>query len=98
MAQLRWSPRAAQDLEDICEYIGKGSEHYARVFARQVIALVESIPSHPCAGSIVPEYDRQDLRERVLHNYRVIYRLRGGFVEIVAICHGARLLPPEPPG
>ncbi|HWE39592.1 MAG TPA: type II toxin-antitoxin system RelE/ParE family toxin [Isosphaeraceae bacterium] len=98
MARLTWSPRAAQDLEDICEYIGRGSEHYARVFARQVVSLVEAIPEQPQAGSIVPEYDRRDLRERVFHNYRIIYRVRGEVVEIVSICHGARLLPPEPPG
>jgi toxin ParE1/3/4 len=98
MARLIWSPRAAQDLEDICEFIGRGSEHYARVFARQVVSLVESIPKLPSAGSIVPEYGQRDLRERLFHNYRIIYRVRGEDVEIVSICHGARLLPPEPPG
>ncbi len=38
MAQLRWSPRAAQDLEDICGYIARDSETYARLFAPRIIA------------------------------------------------------------
>jgi toxin ParE1/3/4 len=96
MARLIWSPRAAADLEDICEYIAKTSEQYARVFAGRVVALIETIPLQPRAGGIVPEYDREDIRERVFHNYRVIYRLHGEDVQVVAISHGARLLPPEP--
>ncbi len=98
MARLTWSPRAAGDLEDICQYLGRTSDSYARAFAGRVIALVETIPRQPRAGAIVPEYDRDDIRERLVQNYRVIYRLQGEDVQIVSICHGARLLPPNPPG
>ena len=47
MARLIWSPRAVGDLDAICEYIGRDSEAAAREFARQVIALAESIPPQP---------------------------------------------------
>ncbi|GAG86026.1 unnamed protein product [marine sediment metagenome] len=33
-----------------------------------------------------------ELRERILGNYRIIYRLKKDAVEIVTIIHGARLL------
>lgn len=95
MARLTWSPRATQDLEETCEYIARSSERYARVFAQRVVGLVETIPDHPRAGAIVPEYDREDLRERIFHGYRIIYRLQGDDVEVVSICHGARRLPPS---
>jgi toxin ParE1/3/4 len=97
MARLIWSPRAVRDLDDVCDYIARTSDRYARAFAEQVTTLVESIPQQPCLGAVVPEYDRDDLRERLVQNYRVIYRLRGEDVEIVSICHGARLLPRTPP-
>jgi toxin ParE1/3/4 len=97
MAQLIWSPRALRDLQDICEYLARSSDRYARLFAEQVVALIESLPEQPRLGGIVPEYDRDDIRERLFHNYRIIYRLRGGVVEVVSISHGARLLPPRPP-
>jgi plasmid stabilization system protein ParE len=96
MAIVIWSPRAIQDLDDICEYIARGSERYARVFAKQVVRLIESIALQPRQGWVVPEYDRDDLRERLLHNYRIVYRLRDEVIEIVTITHGARLLPPPP--
>jgi hypothetical protein len=37
------------------------------------------------------------LRERLIYNYRTIYRLRDDLVEKVCIAHGARLLPSRPP-
>jgi len=92
MADLIWSPRAIRDLDEICDYIANDSEKYAAIFAQRLVSLVERIPDHPFAGSIVPEYDDPNLRERFLHSYRIIYRVRGDTIELVTICHGARLL------
>jgi toxin ParE1/3/4 len=89
---IRWSPRAVSQLEEICEHIGKDSEQYARLFAKRVMAIVESIPSFPHSGRVVPEYGRNDLREKLYGHYRIVYRLKGDTIEIVVIAHGARLL------
>jgi plasmid stabilization system protein ParE len=32
------------------------------------------------------------LREKIFHSYRIVYRIKPGIIEIVAIVHGARLL------
>jgi plasmid stabilization system protein ParE len=98
MARVIWAPQAAQDLDNTCDYLARSSATYARTFAEQVIALVESIPAQPRLGAVVPEYGQEDLRERLFHNYRIIYRLRGEDVEVVTIVHGARRLPRTPPG
>ena len=52
---------------------------------------MESIPHILARGSIVPKYDRVDIRERLFHHYRIIYRLIGEDVQVVSVCHGARL-------
>ncbi len=96
MAGVTWSPRAIQDLDEICEYISKGSPRYAMTFAQRLVKIVERLPDHPLAGSVVPEYASSDLRERFLHSYRIVYRLHGDRIELVTICHGARLLAPDP--
>jgi len=93
MAKLIWSPKATADLDEICEYISKDSEHYAKLFAQRIVALAEAIAEFPMAGRITPEYQRDDLRERVYQSYRIVYRVKPKAVEIVAIVHGARLLP-----
>lgn len=96
MAKLRWSRQAADDLDEACRYIARDSEQYARLFAQRVMRLLKSMAKEKLPGSIVPEYGREDIRERVLHSYRIIVRVRrkSHVLEIVRIFHGARLLPP----
>ncbi len=93
MAQkIRWSPQAALNLEDICNYIAKDSEVYATIFASKINAIIKYIPQFPKAGRVVPEYKNEKIREKIYENYRIVYRIRGEFIEIVAICHGSRPL------
>lgn len=89
---IRWSPRAAADFEDICAYIAKDSEYYARLFAIKVYKLIEELPKFPKVGRIVPEYGDENLRERVYENYRIVYRLKKDAVEIATISHGSKQL------
>ena len=93
MVKLIWSPKAIADLEEICDYLAQDSEYYAKLFVQRVVALVERIGEFPKAGRIVPEYQREDLRERIFQSYRIVYLVKHDVVEIVAIVHGARLLP-----
>jgi plasmid stabilization system protein ParE len=101
VAQLVWSPSAIGDLADICGYIGRDSEYYARLFAQRVVAATETLIQFPEVGRIVPEFGRRDLRELLFQKYRVVYRVKQDEVQIVAVVHGARLLPdieePEEP-
>jgi len=90
--QIRWSPRAISNLENTCAYIAGDSEYYAALFAKKIISLVKAIPQFPKAGRIVPEYNDENLRERIYKEYRIVYRIKSDVVEVVAICHGAKLL------
>jgi len=96
MAKLIWSPRAIADLDSACEFIARDSLQYAIIFAERILAVIQSIPKYPFLGAIVPEYAQEQLRERLFQNYRIVYRAREDAVEIVAIVHAARLLPPLP--
>lgn len=89
---IRWSPRAVSNFEDICNHIGKDSKYYAALFAKRVNIMIKAIPQYPQAGRVVPEYGDENLRERIYENYRIVYRIKENFIEIVSICHGARLL------
>jgi len=95
MARLIWSPRARQDLIDICDFIARDSRQRAAELSDRLVELIEHLPEQPYAGSIVPEYERSDLRERFLFKYRVLYLIRENDVEVVRILHGARDLSQE---
>ncbi len=90
--QIIWAPQAVQQLENICDFISRDSEFYAKVFAQKVISIVNRIPSFPQSGRIVPEYDNTNLREKIYEGYRIVYRIQSECIEVVAICHGAQLL------
>jgi plasmid stabilization system protein ParE len=90
--KIIWSPKATDNLEEICNFIGEDSEFYARIFAQRIIDEIEKIPDFPKAGRIVPEYQQNNLREKIFQSYRIVYRIKPDAIEIVAIVHGARLL------
>ncbi len=90
--KIVWSPKAAENLEEICLYISRDSEYYSSLFAKKVIDIIESIPNFPKRGRIVPEYGDENLREKIYGDYRIVYRIKDESIEIAAICHGSRLL------
>ncbi len=93
MATITWSPKAIQELEIICNYIGKNSEYYARLFAGNVFKRIELLALFPQSGRIVPEYKQSNIRELIYQNYRIVYRTKPNLIEVVWITQGARLLP-----
>ncbi|MDP8213656.1 MAG: type II toxin-antitoxin system RelE/ParE family toxin [Candidatus Euphemobacter frigidus] len=94
MAEVRWTQQAADDLESITDFISQDSPHYARLFAIDVIAAVERLSSFPNLGRKVPEKNDPLIREIILGNFRIVYRVRDAVVELLTIHHGARLLDP----
>lgn len=90
--KIRWSPKAVDSFEEICNYISKDSEYYASIFAKKVMSIIENISIFPKAGRVVPEYQNENLREKIFQNYRIVYRLKNDIIEIVTISHSARLL------
>ncbi len=55
----------------------------------------EQIETFPQSGRIVPEYGARDIREVIERPYRILYRIKEDAVEVLAVVHGAQLLPPE---
>jgi len=49
----------------------------------------------PTSGRIVPEFGREDVREIVFGNYRIMYQMVADEVEVIAFVHGARELSSE---
>ena len=89
MAKIIWSGLAKEHLQEIDKYISEGSPFYSIIFIDKLIASVEKIGSFPEIGRIVPEFERDDLREIFFHKYRIVYQIRNNAVMIVAIVHGA---------
>jgi len=92
MAEIRWTFQALDDVESIANYIARDSTHYARLYTTKVFDAVRRIEIFPESGRVVPEIKQKNIREIILGNYRIIYRLKGDCAEILTVYHGARLL------
>jgi plasmid stabilization system protein ParE len=85
-----WSPEAIEDLDSIAEYIGRDSDFYARAVVTKVLNVTRAIPDFPMMGRRVPELDDENIRERLVYSYRVVYKVQAGRILIVAVIHGKR--------
>lgn len=94
MAEVRWTPQAADDLEAIAKFIEADSPYYASLFTMDVLVAVERLQTFPRSGRIVPEFNDPVIQEILLGNYRIVYRVKNDTVEILTVYHGSRLLDP----
>jgi toxin ParE1/3/4 len=90
--RIAWSRRAAQDLENIAEFIAADSPAYAAAVVRKILDRSRHLAQFPHSGRKVPEFDDENIRELVVYSYRVIYRLHSEQILISAIVHGKRIL------
>ena len=87
-----WSPRAADDLEAIAEYISLDSPAYAKSVVKTIVEITRKFSQFPLAGRIVPEFNDENIREWFAYNYRIIYRIDQQTITVAAIVHGRRML------
>jgi len=93
MAEVRWTNRAIEDVEHIARFIAKDSEKYARIQVQRFFKRTMILHDYPEMGRRFPEFADPSVRELILGNYRIIYKLVDPtHVDIVAVHHGRRLL------
>lgn len=97
MADVKWRPYAETEFREIIEYIARDSEITAKNVAQEIVTMSKSLPDQPYVGAMVPEYEINNLRERLVCGYRLIYRIRKSAIEIVKVIRASRPLPRKPP-
>lgn len=95
--KVRWTNTAVAHLVAIHEYIARDSTRYAARMVDRITARSKQIGTFPQAGHAVPEYQTDNLREVIEGPYRVIYEVGSSEIRVLAVIHGAQLLPPAAP-
>jgi len=90
--KIHWSNTSINDMQQIKEYIGQGSPHYAFVFINRLFETVKKAASFPQIGRKVPEFNHDNIRELIYRNYRIIYHLQDDVITVLTVIHGARIL------
>jgi toxin ParE1/3/4 len=93
--RVHWTENAIKHLVNIYEYIAFNSPTYAKRMVDRITRRSEQIANHPLSGRKVPEYKADDVRELIETPYRIIYRIKPDQIDVLAVIHGARLLPDD---
>ena len=75
--RVTWSPEARQDLADIYHYIKLDNLKAAKSVTDRIRRLTKALPDQPWIGRVVPEFGREDIREQIHNQYRIVYQLVG---------------------
>lgn len=93
--QLRWTDRARRDLLAIGRYIARDNLSTARRWVERLRERARQAAATPLAGRVVPELQRDDIREVFLRNYRIVYRVRENAIDVLTVFEGHRLFKAE---
>jgi toxin ParE1/3/4 len=85
-----WTAAARRDLEAAADYIAADSARYAAAFVGEVRDAASSLAHFSPRGRVVPEFGNPSLRELLVRNYRLIYRVTAEAASVIAFVHGAR--------
>ena len=91
---IKWTDQAEDRVYDIASYIALDSVVEAVKWVDKIFNYVKRLENFPESGRVVPELtSRQDLRELVFKNYRIIYRIEKTTVYILTVRNYKQILP-----
>jgi len=91
--KLRWTRRARADLIEIGRYIVRDKPGAASRWVERLRRRARSAAKQPRSGPKVPEIGRDDVREVVTGNYRIVCEVQRAEIRVLTVFEGHRLLP-----
>jgi toxin ParE1/3/4 len=90
--QVRWTPAAADDLENIANYLFEKTPENAARLIREIYRTPSELKNFPNRGR---EGKKEGTRELVMPSlpYIIVYRVKSNTVRIVRVLHGSQEWP-----
>lgn len=93
--RVLWAPRALLRVVEIGQYIAADRPDAARAWVISLFERTASLGEHPRRGRRVPEADRDEIREVLHGDYRLIYRIDARQLVVLTVRHGRRVWDPN---
>jgi plasmid stabilization system protein ParE len=93
LIEVRWTEQATDDLAAIRAFIARDSVAYALSVTERLYSAVGQLREFPDSGRVVPELQRDEIRELIRAPFRIVYRRAPELVEILTVFHAAREFP-----
>ena len=93
--KVQWAPLAIDRVAEIAAYIAEDKPIVAEKWIRGAFARVGQLAQFQKSGRHLPETQRQDIRELIWSDYRIIYRIETNQVSILTVRHTRQIVPIE---
>ena len=90
--KILWTENSIQDLLATKEYISLDSPDRAETWIFELYSSGENLVTFPQRGRVVPEFNQENIRELLIENYRLVYRVKSTTIEILTVFEGHRRL------
>ena len=90
--KIVWTEESMDRLNEIEDFIAQDNPTKAIEFINFLIDKTKLISKNPQIGRIVPEFSRPEIRELIVKNYRVVYRIYPKKAEILTVFEAHRLI------
>ncbi|MBA3003678.1 MAG: type II toxin-antitoxin system RelE/ParE family toxin [Desulfurivibrio sp.] len=91
--KIIWSPLAVDRASEIADYITLDNPTAATRWVERIFEKVNALSSSPEIGRKAPKINREEIRELLFGNYRILYRIEKSHISILTIRHGKQILP-----
>ena len=90
--RVRWTPAAADDLENIANYLFEKTPENAARLIREIYAVPSSVARFPRSGRVGT---KEGTREWVMPSlpYIIVYKVEGTTVNVVRVLHSSQNWP-----
>lgn len=93
MVKVIWTEQAIDDLTNIAQYSSTYSDKYASTIVSKLFNKTDILKTMPRIGRIVPERNKETIRELIEGNYRIIYEISSeDRIDVLTVHHSARPL------
>jgi len=93
MKKVRWSQEAVERLKEQGQYVAFHNPKAAKALLRRLRKRVQELKEFPLMGRVVPELEREDIREVVEKRHRIVYQITEDYIEILTIFETRQLFP-----
>lgn len=90
-----WTTLALAEVYDIFKYIAPDSPGRARNLVGRIYEAVGKLADFPFIGTTVPRSGRNDVRQILVSEYRIVYKVTDEEVQVRAVRHTRRRFPPR---
>jgi len=93
MVEIKWTDFALNDLDEIGNYIALDSLKYGAITVSELFYSTQILKSSPFVGRVVPEIGKEEFRELIKGNYRIVYKIISeNRIDVLTVHHSKRLL------